>query len=144
MLETPARVIETRGGFALVEADYGGGCGSGLCTKGGCGTAILAQIFTRTPRGPLRVSNAIGARPGDRVVVGVTEGSVLGASLAVYLLPLAFLLVGAVASRSLGGGDGGAALGAILGLFLGWGWARGATRRLAARADSQPVILRRL
>lgn len=140
MLETPARVIETQGETALVEADYGGGCGSGLCARRGCGASILAQLFTRTPRGALRAANPIGARPGERVLVGVPEGSLLAAVLTVYLLPLILLLAGAVASRHLLGGDGAAAAGAVAGLGLGWLLAR----RLGRRRASLPCILRRL
>ncbi len=140
MLETPARVIDTQEGTALVEADFGGGCGSGLCAKGGCGAAILAQLFTRTPRGTLRAANPIGARPGERVVVGVEEGSLMAATLTVYLLPLLLLMAGAVGARQMLGGDGAAVAGALAGLLLGWALAR----RLARRGHASPRILRRL
>ncbi|MEJ5211044.1 MAG: SoxR reducing system RseC family protein [Burkholderiales bacterium] len=141
LLETPARVIRSGNGVALVEADYGGGCGSGACATGGCGAAVLAQLFTRNPRGPLEVVDTLGTRPGERVVVGVEEGSVLGASLLVYLLPLVLLLTGAIGARQMfGSGDGMAALGALLGVAAGWWLARGFHRRAPAR----PRILRRL
>ncbi|MEO1765654.1 SoxR reducing system RseC family protein [Thiobacter aerophilum] len=140
LLETPARVIHSHDGVALVEADYGGGCGSGVCATGGCGAALLAQLFTRTPRGPLEVIDALGTRSGERVVVGVEQGSVLSASLLVYLLPLMLLLAGAVAARHVLGGDTTAALGALLGLAIGWWLAR----RLNRRRSPRPRILRRL
>jgi sigma-E factor negative regulatory protein RseC len=140
MLETPARVIDTQGDMARVEADYGGGCGGSQCARGGCGAALLAQLFTRNPRARLTVLNPIGARPGERVVVGVEEGSVLAATLRVYLLPLVFLLAGALLSRSLGGGDALAAAGALAGLVLGWATAR----ILGRRTTRAPAILRRL
>ncbi|MCL6555641.1 MAG: SoxR reducing system RseC family protein [Burkholderiales bacterium] len=140
LLETPARVLEVVDDMALVEADYRGGCGGGACASGGCGATLLAQLFSRSPRGALRVANPIGARPGERVVVGVKAGSLLAASLLVYLLPLVLLLVAAVAANRLLGGDGAAALGAGLGLGLGWLLAR----RVACRHGARPRILRRL
>lgn len=144
MLETPAIVVQTEARAALVETDFGGGCGSGLCAKGGCGTALLAQMFSRTPRAPLRVVNPIEARIGERVIVGVEEGSLLRATLIAYLLPLAMLVLGAVLPQRLFGiphaGDGWAALGALGGLALGWTVARLLSRRGGRR---QPVILRR-
>jgi len=143
MLETPAIVVKTEDRAALVEADFGGGCGSGLCAKGGCGTAVLAQLFSRTPRGPMRVANPIEARMGERVVVGVEEGSLLRATLIAYLLPLVLFVAGALAAQELRAGDGATALGAIAGLLMGWAVARFLSRHGRA-AGGEPVILRRL
>jgi len=144
MLETPAVVVKTEAGAALVEADFGGGCGSGMCAKGGCGTAVLAQLFSRTPRGPMRAGNPIEARIGERVIIGVEEGALLRATLLAYLLPLVLFVVGAFAVRQwLHGGDGAAALGALAGLVLGWGVVRWMGQR-AGQQRGQPVILRRV
>lgn len=140
MLETPAIVVKTEAHAALVEADFGGGCGSGMCAKGGCGTAVLAQMFSRTPRAPMRVGNPIEARIGERVIVGVEEGSLLRATLLAYLLPLALFVLGAVLPRSMHAADGAAALGALAGLVVGWVAARLLSRGSQRR---QPVILRR-
>lgn len=142
MLETPAVIVETQQTSALVEADFGGGCGSGMCAKGGCGAAVLAQLFSRNPRGPMRVANPIQARPGERVIVGVEEGMLVRSTLIAYLLPLGMLLGGALAGRAwLPESDGLAVVGALAGLAVGWGLARALGRRQARSA--QPVILRR-
>jgi sigma-E factor negative regulatory protein RseC len=143
MLETPAVVVKTEARAALVEADFGGGCGSGLCAKGGCGTAVLAQLFSRTPRSPMRADNPIEARPGERVIVGVEEGMLLRATLIAYLLPLILFVGGALVPHGFQAGDGAAALGALLGLILGWGAARVLSRRWNSSGRGQPVILRR-
>lgn len=140
MLETPAVVVKTEAQAALVEADFGGGCGSGLCAKGGCGTALLAQIFSQKPRAPLRAANPIQARIGERVIVGVEEGSLLRATLLVYLLPLALFVAGAIAGRWAAEGDAPAVAGALVGLALGWLAARRMSRQ---PRGGQPVILRR-
>lgn len=142
MLETPAVVVQTDQDGTLVEADFGGGCGSGMCAKGGCGAAVLAQLFSRNPRGPMRVNNPLHAAIGERVIVGVEEGVLLRTTLVAYLLPLAMFVGGAlVAPAWFQGGDGWAALGALIGLAAGWGLARALGRRLLHSA--QPIILRR-
>lgn len=141
MLETPARVVGTEQAAALVEADFGGGCGSGMCAKGGCGAAVLAQIFSRNPRGPMRVGNPILASVGERVIVGVEEGVLVRSTLITYCLPLTTLLAGALVGGRLLGGDALAVVGAVLGWAAGWGLARLLGRRLLQSA--QPVILRR-
>jgi sigma-E factor negative regulatory protein RseC len=143
VLESPALVVGLDEGLALVEADYGGGCGSGMCVKGGCGTAVLGRLFSNNPRGPLRVDNPIQARPGERVMIGVGDGMLLRAAATAYLLPLAGFVTGALVGRvSLAGGDAGAVLGALGGLAVGWVLARasGASMTRSAR----PVILRRI
>lgn len=141
MLETPAVIVGTDERTALVKADYGGGCGSGMCSKGGCGTAVLGRIFSSNPRGPMRVGNPIQARLGERVIVGVEEGTLLRTTLLAYLLPLLMLVVGALGARAwFPGGDTAGALGALGGLMVGWAAARTLGRRVSG---TQPVILRR-
>lgn len=82
--------------------------------------------------------------PGDQVLIGLGEEVVLRAAAAVYLVPLLLALAGGAAAGALaGGGDLAAFLGAAAGLFLGLRWARGYSRRNAASAALQPVILRR-
>jgi sigma-E factor negative regulatory protein RseC len=142
MLETPAIVTGTRAETALVEAHYGGGCGSGMCAKGGCGAAILGQLFTSTPRGPMQALNPIQAHAGDRVMIGVEEGMLLRTTGVAYLMPLLMLLGGAVLGQGWSVGDAGAAIGALSGLLLGWAAARVVARRITRR--TLPVILRRI
>ena len=142
MLESPAIVVALEDQAALVEADYGGGCGSGMCSKGGCGTAVLGQLFSRNPRGPMRVMNPIQARQGERVIMGLEEGSLLRSAVLAYLFPLLLLFAGALAARFFfHGSDGAAVAGAVMGLALGWGSARILGRRWLQ--TSRPVILRR-
>ena len=68
---------------------------SGDCHKcSGCG-AQVQQVF-------VRARNAIGAKPGDRVIVSSENAQVLPAMLVVYILPLVLLLAGYFAGLSLG------------------------------------------
>lgn len=117
MLETLARVIETRPGAAVVEVLGRPGCGQ--CAPGtSCGSGILTGLLPSRARRFL-VDDPIGVRAGDEVVVAVEDGALLRGSLTVYAVSLAAVLAGAL----LGGwllpqsADAGAAAGAALGLL---------------------------
>jgi len=96
MIEETGRVISVQGDLAEVEGQPRSSCG-GCTVKGTCGTSLLARYF-----GPkrllLRAHNPIGARPGERVVIGLSEGSLLEASILAYLLPLLAMIGGAMTS----------------------------------------------
>ena len=82
---------------------------SGDCHKcSGCG-AQAQQVF-------VRARNAIGAKPGDRVIVSSENAQVLPAMLVVYILPLALLLAGYFAGLALSVRPG---IPALIGFVLG-------------------------
>lgn len=141
MTETPAVVIRAEGGYALVESEPGTGCSRCDSVKG-CASASLGKLFCSAPR-RFRVMNGVGARPGERVLLGVDEGAVARSAGAVYGLPLVLLLAGAAAAGALGDDPGARDLyalgGAVAGLFAGLA----VGRSLDARARFRPRILRR-
>ncbi len=84
---------------------------SGDCHKcSGCG-AQVQQVY-------VRAKNAIGARPGDQVIVASQDAQVLPAMLVVYILPLALMLGGYFAGLALALSPG---LTACIGFVLGIG-----------------------
>ena len=89
-------------GTAEVACRRASACGGDCGHCGGCTNAQTVLV---------RAYNPIGAKPGDRVVVESASCQVLGATAAVYLLPVLFLLGG----YALAGGPGGA-IGFALGL----------------------------
>lgn len=141
MIENFARVARVEGGDAWVEASRPVGCGR--CHENpGC--EVNRGQSCQTTRSEIRVGNALGARPGERVVVGVPDGAVWRVAALVYLLPLGLALAGAVlAQLVLGGRIGVAALAAAGGLLLGLLLARLAQGRARTREFCNPVILRR-
>ena len=147
MIEETGRVVEVQGDFAWIESARRTSCG-GCSVRNGCGTAALARVLGQR-RVHLRVLNRINARVGDAVVVGIAESGLVRGSLAVYLVPLAAFLGGALAGQSIGdhffasGSDTAAIGGAIAGLAAGLGWLRRFSRTSATDPSFQPVILRR-
>ena len=121
MLETRAIVIKIVGQHALVSADHANGCEK--CSGKGCGAGKLSQLFCSKPR-QFQVNNPIDAVVGDEVIVSVAEGAVMRGIGLLYLMPLALLFVGATlgsaVSPQLGQNDRYAAVGALLGLALGF------------------------
>ncbi len=143
MLETRVIVVQLlEKPFALVQASQGGGCGQ--CGGKGCGASKLTQLFCSKPR-QFKVDNRINACVGDEVVVSVVEGAVLRGIGLVYLLPLVLLFAGAALAGSLADQaaqrDGYAALGGLMGLIIGFVFAKWITARQAHQND-QPYIAR--
>lgn len=82
----------------------------------GCQPSLLGQ--TNQPRRYL-MRNTLNLRVGDQVSLAVAEGTIFRAALASYGIPLLLAVSGAIAGQWLAG-DGIAALGALVGLAIGF------------------------
>lgn len=93
------------GNQAEIEVHRASACGHD-CEQCGGGCSVMVKS------GPVVVlaDNPLGARPGDRVVVESSAGSILGFAAVVYLLPLALFFAGYFIACALGAGEA-AALG---------------------------------
>ncbi|GHM23697.1 hypothetical protein EBZU44_22410 [Enterobacter cloacae] len=78
---------------------------------------------------------------GQKVELGIAEGSLLTSAILVYLSPLAGLFVMGGVFQMLFGTDLAAMCGAALGGVGGFWLAKGVSPRLTAREAWQPVIL---
>jgi sigma-E factor negative regulatory protein RseC len=120
-MESAAVVTRLEGPDAVVELRHAAG-GCGRCHEaGGCGGgSVIGQVFRPSCR-TFRLPNSIGAQPGDPVVVRMDEGEMLRVALAVYLLPVVLLVVGAFAALawSTQPGDADALIGGGAGLASG-------------------------
>jgi sigma-E factor negative regulatory protein RseC len=98
VIEEQARVAAVEQGLAQLVVEKQTACGT-CAVKSGCGTSLLS---TWLPKRQLvfRVKNDIGARPGDRVMLGLDEDVLQRSSILLYALPLAGLLLGAVAGEA--------------------------------------------
>jgi sigma-E factor negative regulatory protein RseC len=142
MIEERARVVAVRPGFAWVESTRKSACGT--CTaSSGCGTAVVAKLFgERVNR--LQVADNIGVQVGDRVVIGIADGTLTRASLAAYVLPLLALMLAAFLAQSAGADEGGSALFGTLGLGVGL-WVTGRlTGGPGGRERYRATLLRRV
>jgi len=122
MLETHAIIIRVEGKEALVESTQGGGCGS-CDSSGGCGSGQLSRLFGAKSR-RFRVKNEANAQVGSIVSVTLAEGVLLRSALLMYMLPLIFLLAGAMYgakfSNDAWSADTCAAVGGFIGLATGF------------------------
>lgn len=143
MIEEMGEVVAIRGDQAMVHTARRSTCG-GCAARSGCGTGVLSRWVGRR-QAVVAVPNRLGAAVGDRVRLGLPEGSLVRGAATLYLLPLAGLLAGGIAVESLARGPEaltvlGAAAGFVAALMV-------ARLRLAAgrrAAGLQPVMLERL
>ncbi len=78
---------------------------SSMCE--GCKTRGACYTLSGDKDMESEVSNPIGARVGDRVVLQISSGSLLKASFLFYMVPVLFLVVGIVLGMKLGSRYGG-------------------------------------
>jgi len=149
MIETEA-VVTGVGAGGAVEVQSAAAAGCGQCsTAGGCGGG--RTILGTRPGGGCRmqVDSDLVVQPGERVVIGLPEGGYLRASLALYLVPLVGMFVGAglaewlVAQLGLASGDVLILIAGFGGLGAGFWWQRGFNRRMAAGPRLRVRLLRR-
>lgn len=143
MIEETGTVIRVDGDWAVVEPNKGNACGS-CSVKGGCGTASLSRFFGQR-RQAFHARNLVNARPGDPVVMGMEETSLVRSSLIVYLVPLLGMILGAGlmatwAERSGLNQDLMGLIGLVAGLAAGGMLARLLSHR--RREDLYPRIIR--
>ena len=98
MNETEAIVCGLEGSIVLLEPQTQAGCGR--CQEpGGCGGVSAATMFCARQKRVYQALNPAGLplKVGDRVRVGIPEGSLLRTALLSYGLPLLGLVGGGVA-----------------------------------------------
>lgn len=140
MLETRVIVMQTAPNIAWVQAVQTGSCEQ--CSGKGCGSSKLGQLFCNKPR-QFQVDNPIDAQVGDEVMVAVAEGAVLRGITIVYLLPLVFLLLGAMLAAQFSDHDLYAAAGGGIGVALGFLCARWLSSQAFSR-QTTPYIARKV
>ena len=147
MIEETARVLSSEGELAVVETRRAAACG-GCDSQNHCGTSLLAGLFGKKPV-RVTVHNPIGARPGDRVVVGLSGTLLTKASILLYLVPILFLVLFALAGQWLAQylglfAEPWSVISGVSGLALGIWWAGSRSGSLSGPDAGQAVILRRV
>ena len=147
MIEETGRVLECRPGVAVVETRRQATC-DGCSAHKGCGTAVLGKVLGNR-RNRVTAIDEIGARPGDEVILALSESALVRGSLAVYLVPLLGLIGGAGVGEMLGvrlaaEGELLSGLGALAGIALGLLWLRAFTGRIRHDPRYQARVIRRV
>ena len=129
-------------GTVVLEKTPGGNCGT-------CAAPCLALRAGYAAKGrlSLRVASPDSFKPGDRVVMGLAETAVLTAAIRLYLLPVAGLLLGALAGHQVAQltgwiDDAASAAGALGGLLLVLRAIRSVTGKNRADEVSSIVVRR--
>jgi sigma-E factor negative regulatory protein RseC len=123
MIRETGRVIALKDDKAWVQTIRASACES-CSARSGCGQRVLARASGGRAN-QILVTNHLNARVGDQVTVAIAESALISASLLVYALPLALLILGAVTGQQwLPQQDAGAIAGAIAGLAAGFGLVR--------------------
>lgn len=138
MIKEWATVVSWQDGVALVSCDVKASCNS-CASRAGCGSRVLNKLGPQTSH-TLSVSSEQPLVAGQKVELGIAEGSLLSSAMLVYLSPLVGLFVmgdlpDAVwhrCSRYVR-----CCVGGVGGFWL----AKGFSPKLAAREEWQPVIL---
>ncbi len=144
MIEERAVVVEMdRGGFAWIEKQPSALCGH-CHVKGSCGSALLANVLGKR-RGRLRVATDLTLSPGDEVIIGMSADALVVGSVAVYLLPLLLMFMGALFAEFVIAAEGEhlTVIGAALGLLGGFLWVRLWFHGSGGGAGLRPVVLKR-
>lgn len=139
MIKEWATVIAWDNGMAQVSCDVKTSCNS-CSSRAGCGTRVLNKLGPQTSH-TISVPSAQPLVAGQKVELGITESSLLGSAMLVYMSPLIGLFVVASLFQVLFGSDIAALSGAILGGVGGFLIAKGFSPRLAARETWQPIII---
>ena len=139
MIKEWATVVSWQNGQALVSCDVKASCSS-CASRAGCGSRVLNKLGPQTTH-TIVVPCDEPLVPGQKVELGIAEGSLLSSALLVYMSPLVGLFLIASLFQLLFASDVAALCGAILGGIGGFLIARGYSRKFAARAEWQPIIL---
>ena len=139
MIKEWATVIAWDNGIAQVSCDEKSSCNR-CASRAGCGSRVLNKLGPQTSH-TITVPSAEPLVAGQKVELGISESSLLGSAMLVYLSPLVGLFIMASLFQVLFGTDIAAMCGALLGGVGGFLLARGFSPTLAKRETWQPVII---
>ena len=139
MIKEWATVVSWQNGIALVSCDVKASCNS-CASRAGCGSRVLNKLGPQTSH-TISVPSEQPLMAGQKVELGIAEGSLLRSAMLVYLTPLLGMMLGGTLLQYCFGSDASAAVGAVLGGGAAFMLARRLARHLGEQADYQPVVL---
>lgn len=139
MIKEWATVVSWQQGVALLRCEPKAGCGN--CTaRSGCGARTLNELVPESEH-HLQLQIAHPLEPGQRVELGIAEGSLLYSAMLVYITPLFGIMFGGGLLQWWLASDAAAVIGAIIGGGAAFLSARLLATRLGEQVDYQPVVL---
>ena len=142
MLKEQGTVVRIEADAIWVETVQTSSCGA-CRARAGCGQRVLAGMLSNAS--VLRVvpggRDTSRFRVGDTVAIGIPESVVVLGSLGVYLLPLIFMLLGAMTASIYNAGEASTVLAALAGLLAGGALVRFFSWRSRHNPSLQPVLL---
>ncbi len=141
-MEKSARIVKIHGEIATVIVKQQNACS--VCSVNSlCGTSVLSSIFTR--KAEFDVINEAGAKVGDEVYLEISDAVLIKASIAMYLLPILFLLAGAIIGEkflyTLANAEVASIIGGVTGFFLGILFYKSYSKRLKESMDNTPISI---
>lgn len=116
MIKEWATVVSWQNGIALVSCDVKASCNS-CASRAGCGSRVLNKLGPQTSH-TISVPSEQPLMAGQKVELGIAEGSLLSSAMLVYLSPLVGLFIMGGLFQMLFGTDVAAMCGAAL---VAWG-----------------------
>lgn len=142
MIEENATVVSIVDGRVLIESSRSSACGKCDANKS-CGQKTISE-WASSKMARLEIDNPtkILVKEGDRIVVGIDEGSFLKVSALMYLLPLLLMICFGGIARYFDYSEVIVATLAFSGLFFGFTIVRWSSQRLEKNCQFKPVLLR--
>lgn len=138
MIKTRARVLSVSGGKVWIEAASQQGCAA-CHSQSSCGVSGLGKFFSRN-KPPVALACDMSVRPGEELVLDMSEADLLRAGLLGYLLPTVLAVAGALAASLAGLGDAAAAASMAAGFAAGLAVARGFSRAPRIAITRSPAL----
>lgn len=151
MIEEQATIVSVESERFTVQTRRQSACGS-CAAKGGCGTSVLAKTIGRKHvivSIDKPASDEPSLSPGDQVIIGINENSLLTGSLLAYLLPLAGMIGLGMMVLWLGdqagiSGEWHIILASLVGLIAGLYLSHQTISKGSQKSHYAPVLVRKL
>lgn len=142
MIEEHATVVSVVEGRVLIESSRSSACGQ-CHAKQSCGQKAISE-WASSKMTQLEIENPakILVHVGDRVVVGIDEGSFLKVSALLYLLPLLLMVLFGGAGQYFKYAEIVIIMASFFGLLVGFFVVKVWSQRFESRCQFNPVLLR--
>jgi len=139
VVEERALVLSVMGKTARVKTQRQSACNA--CElQSSCGQSLISKLASGHGI-EMDVENRLVAKAGDVVLLAIPEEGLMKASVIMFLIPLLAMVVFAVFTKSVFSlTDPWVALAGLIGLLVGFLWARLFSRRFQGDESFQPVM----